>query len=183
MIDNTSYKDYLPLFENFYEAVLIYNSEQILWVNEPLVKLMEYDSPDEFIGNNILSFIHPDNIQHGSVQIKKLYEEKERTGGVYKIRKKDGTYKTVVSRGTILPNLDDTILVSIVRSIEEDPSDAVLGVTESVVRNEIASALTVIVGYLDLLRDNDKEGSELTEWFEAIYKNVQRIEEALRYIG
>ena len=183
MTDNTSYKDYLPLFENFYEAVLIYNSEQILWVNEPLVKLMEYDSPDEFIGKNILSFIHPYNLQHASAQIKKLYEEDERTGGVYQVRKKDGTYRTVVSRGTILPNLDDTILVSIVRSIEEDPSDAVFGVTDSGVRNEIASALTVIVGYLDLLRDNDNEGSELTEWFDAINKNVQRIEETLQHIG
>jgi len=138
MTQKASYRDYLPLFENFYEAVLIYNSEKIFWVNESLVKLMGYDSPDEFIGNNILSFIHPDTLQHATVEMKKLYEAEKRTGGVYKVRKKDGTFKTVVSRGSILPNLDETVLVSIVRSIEEDPGDAVLGVTESGVRNEIA---------------------------------------------
>ena len=101
------------------------------------------------------------------------------------MRKKDGTFKTVVSRGSVLPNLDGTILVSIVRSIEEDPGDAVLGVTESGVRNEIASALTVIVGYLDLLREyeNDKKCSELAVWFDILYENIQRIEEALQYIG
>jgi len=45
--------------------------------------------------------------------------------------------------------------------------------------------LTVIVGYLDLLREyeNDKKYSELAVWFDILYENIQRIEEALQYIG
>ena len=167
--------------ESINEGIILYNSEKIFWINSYLVKLLGYDSANDFVGKNILSFIAADNIQHGTAQISKLYEGQRMTGGVYKVKKKDGSFRTVVTHGSVIQNLDDLVLISFVRPIENEPSSDILGVTVPMLLHEAATSLTVIRGYLDFLRNNSGEDSDAVRarYFDIIEQNIQRIEETL----
>jgi PAS domain-containing protein len=54
MSPQSSYWDYIALLDVFNNAILIYDSERIYWVNHALVSLLGYDSSQEIIGRNIL---------------------------------------------------------------------------------------------------------------------------------
>ena len=181
MRSELSLEDFFHLLENINEGIIVYNSEKIFWINSYLVKLLGYDSSADFIGKNILSFISADNIQHGTAQISKLYEGQRMTGGVYKVRKKDGSYCTIVTHGSVIQNLDELVLISFVRPIENEPSSDLLGVTVPMLLHEAATSLTVIRGYLDLLRNSTEEDSDTVrvKYFDIIEQNIQRIEETL----
>lgn len=177
----SSYSDLIPLFDVFNEAILIYDSEQIHWVNEALISLLEYDSRDEIIGKSILSFIHSSSQQEATHQLKRFYQGVKRTGGVYTVIKKDGTHISVVSRGTQLPNIKETMLISIVRPVEEDPVDEARIWSDFRFKHEVSTSITVIKGYIELLQQRVavQDDSELDKWFKSIFENIDKIEKIL----
>ncbi|MCW4013196.1 MAG: PAS domain-containing protein [Candidatus Bathyarchaeota archaeon] len=177
----SSYRDLIPLFDVFNEAMLIYDSEQIHWVNDALVVLLEYNSMEEIIGKNIISFLHPESQQEGTHQLKRLYQGVKRTGGIYTALKKNRTPVSVVSRGTQLPGTDETLLISIVRPVEEDPVEEGRIWSDFKFKHEVSTSITVIKGYTELIqkRVESHEGSELGKWFKTIFENIERIEKIL----
>ena len=171
---------FFSLLETINEGVIIYNSEKILWINSSLVNLLGYDSPDDFIGKNVLNFIHFSNVQHATSQIEQLYMGKKLTGGVYKAKKKDGSLIPIVSRGSVLTNLSESALISFVRSIADEPTKVSLDISMPMLVNEVATALTVIRGYLDLLQENpDGKPETSASYYDAIMLNLNRIEETI----
>ena len=181
MSPESSYRELIPLFDVFNEAILIYDSEQVHWVNEALVSLLEYDSREEIIGKNIISLIHPSSQQEGTHQLKRLYQGVKRTGGVYTALKKDGTTISVVSRGTQLPLTGETLLVSIVRPIEEDPVEEGRIWSDFKFKHEVSTSITVIKGYIDLIQQKiaSQGEPEVDKWFKTVFENIERIEKIL----
>jgi PAS domain S-box-containing protein len=171
MSSQSSFGDYIHFFDVFDDAILIYDSEKIHWVNQALVSLIGYDSREEVIGKNILSFLDPTSTQEATNQIQRLYQGVKITGGVYTVIKKDGTKVSVVSRGTQLPSSDAMLLISIVRPVEEDPIDADRGFSDFRVKHEISTSLTVVKGYVDLLKEKlvAQEDPDIDTWVECIF--------------
>ncbi|TRO61060.1 PAS domain-containing protein [Candidatus Bathyarchaeota archaeon] len=167
------------LLENINEGIIVYTSEKIIWVNGSLVNMLSYDSPDDFIGKNIFSFIDFSNIQHATSQIEQLYMGKKLTGGVYKVKTKDGSLIPIVSRGSVLENGGEPTLISFIRLVSDEPIEAHLDISVPMLVNEVATALTVIRGYLELLHENPDDMSVKASYFEAITLNLNRIEENL----
>jgi len=84
----------------------------------------------------------------------RVLTERTRTGvgtsGIWRIRRTDGSYPSVVSHSSILPNLENMVSVAIVR-----PVDVVSRMTEAGIHHEIHSTLSVIQGYFDLLVEDE----------------------------
>ena len=102
------------------------------------------------------------------------------TGGVYKAKKKDGSLIPIVSRGSVLTNFSESALISFVRSIADEPTKVSLDISVPMLVNEVATALTVIRGYLDLLQENpDGKPETSASYYDAIMLNLNRIEETI----
>jgi hypothetical protein len=181
MTSGASYRDYIPLFGVFNEAIIVYDSEQIHWVNDALVSLLEYDSREEIIGKNIISFLHPASKQEATHQLKRLYQGVKRTGGVYNAMKRDGKLVSIVSRGTQLPSTNEKLLISIVRPVEEDPVDEGRVWSDFKFKHEVSTSVTVIKGYVELIqqRVDFQEVPELGKWFDHVFENIGKIENIL----
>ncbi len=101
-----------------------------------------------------------------------------------RIRKKDGTYKTIISHTSVLPGLEKTVTVSIVRPVDQAQSDIVSKITEAGLHHEIQSSLTVIVGYLELMKVHEDitMSPAMERWFSNIEKHIQKIDDLLQKI-
>ncbi len=183
MTANASYMDFIPVFEILNEAIVIFDSETILWTNEAYLTMMGY-APDEIIGKPALGRVHPDEVQEAIRNISEYTSTGERSSGTWRIRKKDGSYMTIVSHTSVLPGLEKTVTVSIVRPVDHAQSDIVSKITEAGLQHEIQSSLTVIVGYLDLLKvhENITMSPDLERWFSNIDKHIQKIDDYLQKI-
>jgi PAS domain S-box-containing protein len=183
MSAEASYKDFIPVFETLNEAIVIFDNETILWTNEAYLTLMGY-TPDEIIGKPALGRVHPDEVQEAIRNISEYTSTGERSSGTWRIRKKDGSYKTIVSHTSVLPGLEKTVTVSVVRPIDQTQGDIVSKITEAGLRHEILSSLTVIVGYLELMKvhENVKMSPDLEIWFANIDKHIQKINDYLQKI-
>lgn len=115
-----TFYDYIPLLEILNEAIVIYDDERILWANEEYARLRGYDRATEVIGLGTYSTAHPDEVDDA----KEIIRERERTGkktkGTWRMRKKDGSFVVLSSHSTVLPNLDNKIILAIVRPVEAE---------------------------------------------------------------
>jgi PAS domain S-box-containing protein len=182
---DVSYLDYLPVFETLNEAIVIFDNEKFLWVNDAYLKLKGLDSPDEIIGMPIFDGIHPGEVQEGMRVVSERAKTGKGSSGVWRLRRKDGSYQTVISHASILPNIEETVSVAIVRPVEAVQGVFDKKITEAGFHHEIRSALTVILGYLDLLKNHEDVSTnpELKKWIDAIVQNYMRIEAIMHKIG
>ena len=79
-----------------------------------------------------------------------------------------------------MTNLSESALISFVRSIADEPTKVSLDISVPMLVNEVATALTVIRGYLDLLQENpDGKPETSASYYDAIMLNLNRIEETI----
>ncbi|NSW46138.1 MAG: PAS domain S-box protein [Bacteroidales bacterium] len=55
--------------------IFIYSTEQIIYVNEAAIKLMQASNANDLIGKNFAQYVHPDYIQISANDLKKLFEQ------------------------------------------------------------------------------------------------------------
>jgi PAS domain S-box-containing protein len=182
-MDASSYSQFSTFFDNLNEAVGIYTSEKILFVNKAFIQLLGYDSPDDFLEKNILDFVHLDDLQRSTLGIMTRLESGKGTQGVVRFRKKDGTYLAVEGRGSIHQWLGLNAFISIYRKIEAQNDDD-SAVKDMGYMNEIRSSLTVIQGYNELLTDDQyiSENPKYDQWLQIINQNINKINEILTKI-
>lgn len=176
MPENASYRDFIPVFETLNEAIVVFDHETILWVNEPYLEMMGYTA-DEIIGRPLLDRVHPDETQEAIRNISSYTKMGSKSSGVWRIRKKDGTYLTLVSHTSIIPDHERTVTVSIVRPLDRVHPDPTHKITEAGLHHEVQTSLTLILGYLELLQEHENVtmSPELERWFSQIHQGIQRI--------
>lgn len=184
MADKASYMDYIPVFNTLNEAIIIFDTEKYLWANDAFAKIRGYDSPNELIGQSIFSNVHPDEIQEHTRVMAERSRTRENSKGVWRLRKKDGSYIPIIAHTSIIPDSNRGISVAIIRPVDVVQGDIIPKINEAGVRNELSSALTVIYGYLELLMDHEAVSlfPELRKWFKAIDGNVNRIKATIDII-
>jgi len=177
--------DYIPILNKLNEAIAIYDNERYIWVNDAYAKLRGYDSSDEINGTSIFIGVHPEESQE---QVR-VIAERSRSGGstigVWRIKNKDGSYQKVTAHSSMLPTFEKPVSVAIVRPVDNGNVDIVPKMNTANIHHGIHSALTVIVGYLELIQFNVDElnSPEEVKWFKIIHKNVLKIEEILKEIN
>ena len=183
MTKKASFKDFIPVFETLNEAIVIFDNETILWTNEAYLNLMGY-APEDIIGKPTLGRVHPDEVQEAIRNISEYTRTGEGSSGTWRIRKKDGTYKTIISHTSVLPGLEKTVTVSIVRPVDSAQGDIVSKITEAGLHHEIQSSLTVIVGYLELMKVHEDitMSPAMERWLSNIEKHIQKIDDLLQKI-
>ena len=179
MDTKASYLGLLPMFEVLNEAIIISDNEKYLWTNEVYAKLRGYDSPDELIGKSIFSEIHPDEVQENVRVIAERNRTGDKTRGIWRLRRKDGSYMPIIAHSSLLDDLDQRVTMTIVRPVDVAQGDIVPKISEAGMTHEIRSALTVIAGYIELIRVHKAVSlsPELEKWFEIIDQNLTRIAE------
>ncbi len=182
---NASYLDFIPVFETLNEAIAIFDNEKFLWVNNAYLQLKELDSSNEIVGKPIFGGIHPDEVQEGIRVLSERTRMSKGSSGIWRIRRKDGSFQRVISHASILPNLEETVSVAIVRPVDEVQGDIGMKITKADILHEINSALTVISGYLDLMNNHEDivKNPDLKNGVETIARNNQRIEDIIQKIS
>jgi len=73
-IDHSFFRNVLDIAPN---PVFIYSNEQILYVNEAAITLMQASDANELIGKNFAQFVHPDYLEISTNELKKLFEQQQ----------------------------------------------------------------------------------------------------------
>ena len=174
--------EYIPVFEILNEAIVMYDTEKYIWMNDAYAQLRGYDSPRELIGTSIYDGIHPSEIQENIRAIAERVRTGKGSEGFWRLKKKDGSYLNVIGYASILPSLDNQITVAIIRPAKES---VLFNVSKGDFIHEIQSPLTVIQGYLSLIHEHENVImiKEVDKWFDIINRNIVRIGEFVTRIG
>ncbi len=168
-------KDYEALFENINEAVLVFNLEEIVWVNRQALGLFgcpEFVDEIYFLNNMIResSDVFESDLNRLLVG--------EKTEGVFKIKHPDGSEIILVSRAFNLSNAPGELMAAF---IHELPPNLIDVGDIDIVKHEVLTPLSVIKGYVELftsLKDSDYE-YDAEEFWLVIKRNIDRLEKAL----
>jgi len=169
--------DYISVFETLSEAICMFDSEKFIWANEAYLKFRGYNSLDEFVGKSITRRIHPEERQEAVRTIKDRTMKGLSSSGVWRIENDDGSYQIMNIRTSLLPGFDNPIFMAILSSADIDKEDVVSRVTKGDLINEINSALTVILGYIEILKEdkNTVMTPDLTSFFGVVERNFARM--------
>ncbi len=169
--------DYISVFETLSEPICIFDKEKFIWANEAYLKFRGYNNLDEFVGRSIINGIHPQEKQEAVRVVKERTMQGRSSSGVWRIRNDNGSYQTMDIRTSLLPGFDKPLFVGIVSSPDTDQEEAVSRVTKGDLINEINSAMTVIMGYIDILKENNKAEitPDIASFFTVVEQNYARI--------
>jgi len=173
--------DYISVFETLSEAICMFDSEKFIWANEAYLKFRGYKALDEFVGKSITGRIHPEERQEAVRVIKDRTMKGRSSSGVWRIENDDGSYQAMNIRTSLLPGFDDPIFIAILSSADIDKEDVVSRVTKGDLINEVNSALTVILGYVEILKEDENTvmTPEFASFFVAIERNYARLKKII----
>lgn len=151
----TSLDEYIEFLKTLNEASVLY-TDKVIWASPQYLKMMGYTSLDEVKGTSIYSHNHPDDLIDQLKNIETRKATKVPTSGVWRFRKKDGTYSKIHSNGSVVTLDGETYYVAIGRSHEEIKEPKY---TSGTLKHDTLTPLTAAQGYLEILetRTDDHE--------------------------
>lgn len=107
------------MLEILNEAIVIFYMEKILGANEEYAQLRGYGSVTEIIGLGTSDTVHPEEEEKAIKIMKKRFETGNKTRGIWRMKMKDGSYVKLEAHCTTLLNVDNSITLGVVRTIQE----------------------------------------------------------------
>jgi len=93
---------YRTLVEEMDDAVLIWNTDGAIdFASSSISKIFQY-SPEDMIGHSLVDYIHPDELEAGTQRMRDIIRGKAIEPREYRVRDKDGSFKTVQIRSSPL---------------------------------------------------------------------------------
>ncbi|MDD4409856.1 MAG: response regulator [Candidatus Pacebacteria bacterium] len=158
----------------------------IVLVNNFGVRQFGY-SVEDVIGRKVMEFVHPEEQEIVSQNIKDLFNRKvERLENKYRIRKRDGSYFVGIISSSVMENYNGIRGLIIDNTNEENLHQGLvlankkLELINSVTNHDINNALVVVSGCVDLMTDDDVEGCPNQKPLKAIKGAVSAIQNQIR---
>lgn len=168
--------DYIQFLETLNESIIIYTDDKVIWANKQLSDFLGYDSPDEVIGTHPFSHVHPDNLLDIEKNTKIRMRESIKSSGHWKLRTKQGTYKSVFSNGSTNDIDGKRYLVSIIR----EPSRPIPQTySSSELQHDLLTPLTIAKGYLEILREKATDHDTIKH-LNTVSDSCNKLEENIR---
>jgi len=151
--------------------------------------------PDELVGKNFLSVVHPDDVPGVQELLERCAREKTGfTGYAVRIRDKKGNYRHIEGNG--VPILDESGRVSGFRGADRDVTDRMLleaqlrqsqkmeavGTLAGGVAHDFNNLLTTILGYSSLVLEQLREEDPLREEIREIQRAGERAADLTRQL-
>jgi len=171
----TSLSEYIAFLETLNEASSIY-TDKLVWASPQTLELLGYNSLDEVKDTSIYGFNHPDDLIDQQKNIMYRERTKNPTSGTWRFRRKDGTYVTVYSRGSVVTLDGKTYYVAIGRKDEEIQTPQY---TSSTLMHETLTPLTAVKGYLEIIETlvDDLKAQDLLA---KVQINLKKLEEFIQ---
>ena len=168
--------EYFEFLGTLNESIVVYNREKVIWANQKVANMMKYDSPDEILGTSPFSHVHPDLLIDFQKNVESRTDKLIKTSGLWRLRCKDGSYKTVQSNGSVYVHEGESYLVSIFR----EPAHQVKhSYSSSQLQHDLLTPLTVARGFLDILLEKCKN-SEDKKYLNAMSESCSKMEKTIR---
>jgi PAS domain S-box-containing protein len=118
-----SEKNYRRLVENLHDVASIVDRDgRITFVSPSATEILGY-APEEVVGRTLLELVHPDDVHYVDGHIQDLVRRRERRMKIeYRFRHKNGAYRTVSVRGSMLygPGGEWLGRVAVTRDVTEE---------------------------------------------------------------
>lgn len=185
---------YRTAIEHSNDAVAIVKGNTHQYVNRRFVEMFEYSSPDEIIGQSVLTIIHPDDVvKVGDINRRRFSGEPVPSRYEFKAVTKTGKNLYVEVSAANIPLGDETSYLIYLRDVtERKHAEEVLiqsrNALESLNRaktkavnhisHELRTPLSVIQGSLKLIRkklERTGEYDSIRDLMESLDRNLQRL--------
>ncbi len=185
---------YRTAIEHSNDAVAIVKGNKHQYVNRRFVEMFEYSSPDEIIGQSVLTIIHPDDVAKVSdINRRRFSGEPVPSRYEFKAVTKAGKTLYVEVSAANIPLGDETSYLIYLRDVtERKHAEEVLiqsrNALESLNRaktkavnhisHELRTPLSVIQGSLKLIRkklERTSEYNSIRDLMESLERNLQRL--------
>lgn len=172
------FEEYSKFLSTLNESIVVYNKEKVVWANDKVTELMKYSSPDEIIGTSPFIHVHPDLLIDFQKNVETRTKTPQPTSGLWKLRCKDGSYRTIHSNGSVIVLDGKTYLISIFR----DPvSHIEHRYSSSQLQHDLLTPLTIAKGYIEILQ-NRNDDPESQRCIEAIQESCKKMESTITKI-
>ncbi|MFA5182814.1 MAG: ATP-binding protein [Syntrophales bacterium] len=149
------------LVDYMHDAMIIITWEgSILFANRAAARIIEYDRAEEFVGHNIVEYIHPDSLQKAAVDLDAVKADKMGFLSEYQLRSVTGRHIWVESIGGKIIFRRATANLVCIRDItdrkrmEEELLRAhkleSLGVLAGGIAHDFNNLMAIVQGYIDL---------------------------------
>ena len=168
--------EYFEFLGTLNESIVVYNQDRVVWVNQKVCNMLKYETSEGLIGTSPFSHIHPDLLIDFQKNIESWYDNQITTSGLWKLRCKDGEYKTIQSNGSVYIHDGEPYLVSILR----EPAHPIEhGYSSSQLQHDLLTPLTVARGFIDILLEKCVNVED-KKYLEAMRKSCSKIEANIR---
>jgi len=179
---------YRMLAEHAFDGILILDLEGTsLYMNLSIVKMFGFSRPDEVLGKNTLGFIAPESREVVVQDHRNVIEGKEGYVQKYRAIKPDGKEIILESVGTLIPYHGKTANIVALRDVTERGRSRLRLQKEldrkrdfiNVAAHELRAPLQPVIGYLDLLHDEEYV-SGIPPYVKAVLRKVHQYVESER---
>jgi PAS domain S-box-containing protein len=153
----TSLAEYITFLKTLNEASAIY-TDKVIWASPQYLKLLGYKNLDEVKGTTIYSYNHPDDLIDQQKNITHRKNTRQNTSGTWRFRRKDSTYITIHSKGSVITLDEGTYYVAIARSHQEITLPEY---TSGTIKHETLTPLTTAQGYIEIIETRTKDQETL----------------------
>jgi PAS domain S-box-containing protein len=181
---------YRMLAEHAFDGILVQDlAGTILYVNTSIVKMFGYTVPEEVLGKSSLSFIHPDSRDTAVRDLRNVMEGNQAYIQKYRAVRADGQEIIVESVGTLIPYQGKTANIVALQDVTERELARLRLQQElerkrdfiNVAAHELRTPLQPVIGYLDLLLD-ENSGYATPADVTAVLRKVRTYVESERHM-
>lgn len=164
-------------FNSLNESIFIHDGTDIVWCNDELVALLNYESTSDLIGKPVLSFARAEDRTNASNSIERIQRE-GRSGGIYRAKAGDGTFISIRTSGGVYRHRGRTYYVGVVRQIDEIEVEERMKHFVATLKHETNTPLSNALGRIEFIQTAYAEqlDPEVKKMLDTAHENLKRIE-------
>jgi len=179
------------LIENSHDIIYTLTADGVFTFVSPAWTTLLGHEVTQVVGKSFQQFVHPDDLAGCLVFLQNVMETGQRhTGVVYRVQHADGSWRWHTTNAVPLRDESGTIIgfegsasnITESRLAEEAllQANKKLNLLSSITRHDINNQLTVLQGYLEMLKKKQPDTS-LNEYFRRVTTAAQRISAMIRF--
>jgi len=181
---------YRRIISGTFDAMVIHQEGKIIWANEKALEIIGASRMQDIVGRNVLNFVHPGSRQEVIGRMARMVQDQSVVMPLIeeKFLRLDGSPVDVEVTATSTVEDGKPATIVAFRDITDRKrmqealmtANRKLHILNSITRHDIQNKVTVLSGYLTLLRDHQK-GRDMEKCLDSLENTVHAIQQIITF--